>query len=1227
MRILRLALENINSLKGAWTIDFQSPEFRSGIFAITGPTGSGKSTVLDAICLALYGKTPRLGKITNSENEVMNRESDSCRVVLDFETAKGIYRASWKQEKAKRSKVSGKLRAVESHLERYEAGVWTPVSEKGLKTEKDEQIALVTGLTFEQFRRSVLLAQGDFSAFLKAKEGAQAETLEQITGTEIYSKISKQVYETKKKKEHEFEVKVSSVNSLQTLEPEEVIEKTQALAHTTKKLAELDSALSDLRSKTQWLLDIQEIEKQAEENKKERDRLDGKKIAMEVRQSEIFKAEAAQKLEPLYNNITEINNEISQLSQRYAKALKQEEGATESLSSVNEKLTLVETSLREEENRRSKLSDLFSAVEILDAAIENIKSNLQREQKDFGNLEDVFSQDEKNLKKLETDVVHAKKTLEETEKKKTEDKKGFCLHEIKEWLYSDKQKALNFKEQLASAEKEVEKEQGEVSKKTVICNNAEKNLEKNRLAQRKSNEKMERAKQKQNVLVGSKTIEDLRNEAAEAQNRLTNLEKVSDAWASHSDTKLRLEKSDQQISSVTGKLEDLNKIKSELESRAELLEEKKGGLEEKVLINDDRLTAVRANLEDGKPCPVCGAIHHPYFKILPDGIKTAKTELEAVKRTIAKINLELKERNQQIEALNAELNQSKGINKTLLTTESQGRKKLIEAFQSAALNGNSFKTHTELSHFISSQKKELSGIKGKIQEAQKIAQEIQDIHDEQEKLRDSQLSVEREVTQAKTDLSNEKKALSNAQQKRDEEIKKKLTFWIGIGKRYGAVASEDEVTAAEPEIFDLWISAQQKYAELAEECNRLLSAYELMNSRIPDAREKLKSSRKMKEEKEKLMEAIKAVLSSKNEERKALFGEKSVEVERNNYETKVSTLRTEKEELQKRSQNEQTELARIKERRSGLSDDLKQKRNRLQSANLSWKEELQKSNFSSEADWKNARRSADVINALRKEVTDYQVALKSTDDQAAILSDRLIQKKKKNLTEKSLSVLNHEANVSDKERNALLTAKGALQQELKQNSDKLKQKEDLRKSLEPLEHELKVWKKLDNMIGSANGDKYRKFVQSLVLVNLLHRANEELSKLRSRYILTKGEGMEIKVKDEDLGGQIRPTSNLSGGESFVVSLSLALGLSRMSSEKVRIDSLFLDEGFGTLDEESLEKALNALGNLNARGKTVGLISHVEQIKSRIPAQIQVSPTSQPGVSKLSGAGVSEGFLL
>ena len=195
MRILHLRLKNLNSLVGEWSIDFTHPDYESnGIFAIIGPTGAGKSTLLDAICLALYGKTPRLDKISKSSNEVMARQTGECFAEVTFETARGKYRCFWAQHRSHK-KAGGELQSaqreivdaitntvLENHLNRVEA-----------------KIEEITGMDFQRFTRSMLLAQGSFDAFLKASPSERAPILEQITGTEIYSKISIGVFERTKK--------------------------------------------------------------------------------------------------------------------------------------------------------------------------------------------------------------------------------------------------------------------------------------------------------------------------------------------------------------------------------------------------------------------------------------------------------------------------------------------------------------------------------------------------------------------------------------------------------------------------------------------------------------------------------------------------------------------------------------------------------------------------------------------------------------------------------------------------------------------------------------------------------------------------------------------------------------------------------------------------------------------------------------------------------------------
>jgi exonuclease SbcC len=180
---------------------------------------------------------------------------------------------------------------------------------------------------------------------------------------------------------------------------------------------------------------------------------------------------------------------------------------------------------------------------------------------------------------------------------------------------------------------------------------------------------------------------------------------------------------------------------------------------------------------------------------------------------------------------------------------------------------------------------------------------------------------------------------------------------------------------------------------------------------------------------------------------------------------------------------------------------------------------------------------------------------------------------------------------------------------------------EIAKKIETQQSVLDRWSALSRLIGSADGKKYRNFAQGLTLEIMVSYANNQLSKLSDRYLLIrdKEEPLELNVMDNYQAGEIRSTKNLSGGESFIVSLALALGLSRMSSRNVRVDSLFLDEGFGTLDEDSLETALSTLAGLRQEGKMIGVISHVGAMKERIGTKIVVQPVRE-GRSVLSGPG-------
>jgi exonuclease SbcC len=205
---------------------------------------------------------------------------------------------------------------------------------------------------------------------------------------------------------------------------------------------------------------------------------------------------------------------------------------------------------------------------------------------------------------------------------------------------------------------------------------------------------------------------------------------------------------------------------------------------------------------------------------------------------------------------------------------------------------------------------------------------------------------------------------------------------------------------------------------------------------------------------------------------------------------------------------------------------------------------------------------------------------------------------------------------------AVIQNTGALTEKKDTNDQAKAKNKQLKAKIDAQQSAYNKWFALNALIGSADGKKFRNFAQGLTFELMVSHANRQLSKMSDRYLLIRDENqpLELNVIDNYQAGEIRTTKNLSGGESFIVSLALALGLSHMSSRKVRVDSLFLDEGFGTLDEDALDTALETLASLRQDGKLIGVISHVAAFKDRINTKIQVQRV-KGGKSIISGPGV------
>ncbi len=1079
MKILELRFKNLNSLYGEWFIDFTDPEYVSnGIFALTGPTGAGKSTILDAVCLALYGSTPRLGRITKSENEIMSRRRGECYAEVLFESQAGRFRCHWGQHRARKkpdgefqtprheiSEAHGARRVIESQIRR----VATVIEEK-------------TGMDFDRFTRSILLAQGGFDTFLKADTEQKSRILEQITGTGIYTEISRRVHERTRDEREKLKVLKAETAGIFVLDPEAEKEIARDLHAKQKEETDLAGELAQIEKAIRWLTGIDALEKEISALRDEAAGFQMKMDAFKPERERLGRARKAAALDGHHATLMAVRRQQSK-DQASLKAHEEKlpelenlfEQHAENLAAAGERTLKAKEALK-------KALPIMREIRALDHTLALLRESVSEMEDDCKKDAAGISAHDERKRKAREEYAHALKKLETAEH-------YLKVHTRDEWLVSG---LAGVEEQLSNL----------VSRQERIVQKA--------LGKKKAQTVLEQATRK---LAGCRKEGEIRKrKLADARKTLAREKKALNELLG--DRLLREYRAQQET--LLREMAFLTKI-AELEMH-------------------------RTRLEDGKPCPLCGSKVHPFAAgNVPVPDETEK-EIQRLSQLIQ----------------NAE-NHESAIRK-LETAESKAREDLIEAEKREAQSAHDAKTAekslSELTRGLDTDQSEFGHLKQAV--SAKLAP----------------LGIGENWD---SDISSLPDALKKRLKKWQTKIQHKTQI-------------------------------KEQIAHLESEMKQLAAVIETQKGALDEKQRKLANQKK---------EYTK--LSIKRHDS---YGEKTPDDEERRLNRAVGDAEQNEKAAGTEYNQTQRTLAETKTGIEMLKNRIGQRETELKTLQRDFAARLQGAGFAGEKAFLEARLTPSEQETLAKREKELNDGRTDLNARQKDRETRLATEIAKGVTDKSLEVLEPRHRVIEENIKQLRDTIAASKQKILDNTAAKERIKEKQAAIIAQKEECHRWEKLHTLIGSADGKKYRNFAQGLTFELMVSHANRRLDKMTDRYLLIRDEKqpLELNVLDNYQAGEIRSTRNLSGGESFLVSLSLALGLSQMASRRVRVDSLFLDEGFGTLDEDALETALETLSNLHQDGKIIGVISHVPALKERIRTQIDIIPLSG-GKSAITGPGV------
>lgn len=1152
MKFLQLEILNLASLdkQGGEVINFEEGALgESTIFSIVGPTGSGKSTLLDAICLALYNRAPRYPRKKGDKNqniEIFGAADASESNRLAPTDSRNILTRGKKEGYSKLTFLAnnGSIYRAEWHVRfqrvRYENAktVLYKITRNGEEITEEtadwNELPHIIGLDYDQFLRTVLIAQGSFANFLTAKENERYELLEKLIGCEeTYTNIATEIKKAKDQATDAYNQMAASVEAVKQnlLNDEELAHLKEEIARLEKAEKELDSQLQAISKDLQW---FEENDKQIKQITICQTDMEQATDAIKEMQAQILRLQLHDEVQPAVNLLQEVERQTQSIHEQEENILKAEGNIKSQESAISESektlASLKEAECKAQEQLEKTLPVIAEARALktkMEAAMPNLKEKkeaLELAQKENQSAQKDVEENTRNIQKWEAETEKANLALKATQEE---------IAKQKQVLYEATQ----------AAEQAWETERNKTTGQNI---------------EELQNNKTVADRKLQDVQQAIKVVAHLDAATAEKQK---NEERI-----------LVLGKRNAEIDEALGKLtiEALTQESLTLRNAYTLMVSEKWEIH-------------RANLTEGKPCPLCGSTTHPYHTDNRQ-FEEATTELSQLLK--AKENL-LKLQQKEEKNLSGERKQNDGEVQTLqkqqeklsgeIATYEEERKALIAQYPKIP------KAEAELKSLLPIYENKAKDASSKLSLFNKIQKEIERLTQLKDKAVKDEAAYE---SKASTILNKAQESASTCATKLAEQ--KALTSNLTSQQKSKEEAYEKATQA--------WNNARKEMEEWQEKYKQILNGEE------PDAAEQRLTAAKDETTK---------TADNQNENINKLKAE--LANSKGSHQTMLSQNKTMKENLQAKEKeldhwieeyNKQLEEKSIEGKVSEEAD--------------SKEKDIEERSFESRFIDRNIigemLHSAEDWNAIRREKDEKEKAVASTTAlyQSAEKAHQQHLEHQPVQSRDALLAIQQEYQERS-QRNELIAAKARMQN----HQEALKQLGDKAEALNLVTQEKDDWTAITDAIG-ADGKTLRKIAQCYTLSFLIAHANQEIRKFNSRYELQQVKhSLGIRVIDHDRADDIRDTTSLSGGETFIVSLGLALGLSALSSRNISFENLFIDEGFGTLDPDTLATVIDSLAMLqSSQGKKVGVISHTDTMSERITTQIRIIKNGNSGSSHI-----------